>query len=429
MMRADREVTVMNRLMAVVALGALWPAAAIGQTCGPTQQTIGWSQPNKVPISDDNAVRWPTDGSFRVAYSGPWCPDDSQIELVKIAEDGSNGEVIPSQVRIYTPFTLVTNAPEALTLLEIDPEPELEARADYRILVRPPDPALVANEEFVIELRTQGGPAGAFPDFEGVRNVELDGPVCGETGSLQRADNNNPACPVPNLLRLLVSFQPIDRADVAYIIYRVSSTPLDDAGAPIEDMADSTPIPLEFQNGARDLFGTGVPLRQVRVPVPYHPLPRVDCFSVRALDEYGRERRGSDAEACITLNRIHGEDCPLDQCTEMQCMGIPEPNPFEAGAPVPGQMCDNIGLGGGDPDRPIPPVGEEPDAMVPDAGLPDGGPDGDGGVGAEEGGSGGGGGGAGPLGCRVDLGLGGSAPWPLLLLLLPALRRRRHPEG
>ncbi len=408
--------------LCVGAIGMLWPAAAAAQTCGPTQQTIGWTQPNKVPISNENAVRWPTDGSFRVAYGGPWCPDADQVELVKINDDGSNGEAIPAQVRIRTPFTLVTNAPPALTLLEIDPEPELEARGDYRLIVRPPEPALEANREFVIELRTRGGPAGDFPDFEGIRNVALDGPVCGETGSLQPADNNNPACPVPNLLRLLVTFQPLDRADVAYIVYRVSSTPLDAEGNPVEDMADNTPIPIQYENGARDLFGAGVPERQVRIPVPYYPLGRIDCFSVRALDEYGRERRGDDAEACVTLNPIHGEDCPRDQCSEMQCGGIPAPNEFEANPPIPGQMCSNIGLGGGDPDRPVPPVGQEPE---PEPGETDGGVvDGDGGVGASEGGGGGGG----ASGCKVDPAGDGPGAWPLLVLLVPALRRR-HPQG
>lgn len=421
----------MNRWLVCGALCALWPAAAAAQTCGPTQQTIGWTQPNKVPISDDNAVRWPTDGSFRVAYGGPWCPDADQIELVTIAEDGSNGEAIPAQVRIHTPFTLVTNAPQPLTLLEIDPEPELEASTDYRIVVRPPEPALEANREFTIDVRTRLGPAGDFPDFEGIRNVGLDGPVCPfETGALEPGNNNNPACPVPNLLRLRVTFQPLDRADVAYSVYRTSSTPLDDNGDPIDEMADVIPVPVAYQNGARDLFGAGIPERPVPVPVPYYPLPRVDCFSVRALDEYGRERRGADAEACVTLERLHGPDCPMDQCNMMQCGAIPEPNPFEAGAPIAGQMCGNIGLGGGDPDRPIPPVGEEPEPE-PDSGpAGDGGPVADGGVGAEEGGGGGGGGGA--AGCRVDRagGPGGPDGWPLLLLLAPLARRRRaHPQG
>lgn len=413
-------------VLLAAAAGVLWPMSATAQQCEPTQQTIGWSQPNKVPIASENAVRWPIDGSFRVAFSGTWCPTEDQVELVRV--DTDDGELnlvpIPAQVRIRTPFTLVTNTSPALTLLEIDPEPELEARGDYRIIMRPPTPALEAFREYVIEFRTRGGDAGAFPDFEGIREVGLDGGVCGETGSFRPADNNNPACPIPNHLRLLVTFQPVDRADVAYIIYRESSTPLDAEGNPVEAEADNTPIPLQYENGARDLFGTGVPVRQVRLAVPYYPLARRDCFSVRALDEWGRERGGADNIVCADLQPIHGENCPLDQCSMMQCGGLVEPNPFEASPPIPGQSCPNLGLGGGDPDREIPPVGEEPEPdppMLDDGGMPVA----DGGVGASEDDGGGGGGGA--SGCRVDPGAESTPLWPLALLGLPLLvRRRRH---
>lgn len=403
--------------LAIGALALGWPALAPAQTCGPTQQTIGWSQPNKVPITSENAVRWPTDASIRIAYGGAWCPSADQIELLD-----ETGAAIPAQVRIHTPFALVPNAPTPLTMIEVDPIPTLTERGDYRVVVRPPDPALVANREFTLEFRTRGGESDPFPDFEGIRDVALDGLPCGETGSFEPADNNNPACPIPNALRLVVTFQPLDRADTAYVIYRTSTTGLDMAGQPIEALIDETPIPLQYENGARDLFGTGVLDRPVRLTMPYYPLPRRDCFSVRALDEWGRERGDLNNEACVDLPLFD----PLpDGCDPMTTPPFPEPSPFEASPPLPGQMCTNLGLEGADPERPIPPVGEEPDPE-PDAGAQDGDvPDGDGGVGAEEGGSGGGGGSS---GCHITTPGAATPTWPLALLtllLLAPLRRRR----
>ena len=93
---------------------------------------------------------------------------------------------------------------------------------------------------------------------------------------------------------------------------------------------------------------------------------------------------------------------------------------------MPGQMCDNVGLNGADPDRPIPPLGE-------------GGGDGDGGVAAGDGGVAGGGsgdggmsggesGGGGSGGC-VASGAQGGSPWTglamLFCVLVSAVRRRR----
>lgn len=410
-------------MMRAVALGALalgWPALTSAQMCGPTQQTIGWSQPNKVPITSDNAVRWPTDASLRIAYGGAWCPTADEIELVDEA-----GARIAAQVRIRTPFTLVPNAPVPLTMIEIDPIPTLAERGDYRLVVRPPDPALVANREYTVEFRTRGGVSDPFPDFEGIRDVALDGPPCGETGSFLAADNNNPACPIPNALRLVLTFQPLDRADAAYVIYRTSTTGLDMNGEPIDELVDETPIPLQYENGARDLFGTGILDRQVRLTMPYYPLPRRDCFSVRALDEWGRERGDLSNEACVDLERFPAPPEVPPGCTPQNTPPYPEPSPFEASPPQPGQMCDNLGLEGADPDRPIPPVGEEPEPDPGDGGAGDGGvPGGDGSVGGDGGNDQDGGGSS---GCAATPPAGDTPAWPLALLALAALvRRRRH---
>ena len=411
---------------ALASAALLAPALAPAQECTPAQQTIGWSQPNKVPITNENAVRWPTDASMRVAYGGSWCPSADEIELLD-----ENDQPIPAQVRIRTPYTLVQNAPTPLTMIEVDPVGTFAERGDYRLVVRPPDPVLVANREYTVEFRTRGSESDPFPDFEGITSVGLDGPPCGETGSFEGASNDNPACPLPNRLRLLITFQPLDRADTAYVIYRTSTTGTDENGDPVPDLVDETPIPLQYENGARDIFGAGIPERPIRLTVPYYPLPRTDCFAVRALDEFGRERGDLDHEACVDLPRID----PLPpECDPNLFPPFPEPSPFEATPPMPGQMCPNVGLAGADPDAPIPPIGEEENDMGPtgDGGpIGDGGPLGDGGV-VGDGGSIGGdddddGGGGGAGGCLVHVASGNDLPaWPLALFALLGLRRRRR---
>lgn len=122
-------------LAAILLIGS--PLVSQAQECGPTQQSIGWTQPNNVAIADDNAIRWPTDASMRIAYSGPWCPKIDQVELVD-----EEGNAVPAQIRIKTPFKLVTNERDALTILEIDPVEELAPRTDYTLTVRPPEPSL-----------------------------------------------------------------------------------------------------------------------------------------------------------------------------------------------------------------------------------------------------------------------------------------------
>jgi uncharacterized protein (TIGR03382 family) len=196
------------------------------------------------------------------------------------------------------------------------------------------------------------------------------------------------------------------------VVYRESSTPLDEAGAPVLAEADNTRIPVAYEPGARDLLGTGIPKRQPLIEVLYYPLPRRDCFSVWMIDEWGRERGSAESKACIDLLPL--APCP-DGCEGMECMfGFPDPNPFESNDPIPGQACDNLGLNGGDPDRPIPEVGDEPMGGAggeADAGAPDGGS-------SEGGGSGG--------GCIATPGQTPGAPWWALGLLgLVALRRRR----
>ena len=412
-------------LMTLGALMALvWPSLAVAQQCSPMQQSFGWTQPNNVAIADENAVRWPTDASIRIAYGGRWCPDEGQIEL-----KDENGVGIPTQVRFVTPFNLVENGPEPLSVLEIDPIPVLDKRADYFLTVRPPNPSLPAYAEYYLELRTRASAMQPLPDFEGVLGVELWGDRCDlQAGPFLELDANNPACLVSTRLRLKVLFQPLDRAEVAYIIYRVSSTPLDENGDPVLAEADNTALPVHIQPGVRALDGVELPIFQTPIEVLYSPLPRRDCFSVRMLDEWGRERGDLTAEACIDLVVL--PPCP-DGCMGMQCMfGFPEPNPFETNPPLPGQDCPNLGLNGADPDRPIPPIGEEPAADAGGGDTDDGGVSGDGGGegGDADGGTGGGGGGGGgSTGCFSQApGAPGGSGWWLLLapLAFAGLRRR-----
>ncbi|MCB9523837.1 MAG: hypothetical protein H6702_10800 [Myxococcales bacterium] len=411
----------MKRTVALAALlGAAAPLGqAAAQQCTPQAVSIGYTQPNNVAISDENADRWPTDATIRLGYGGAWCPEAAQFTLEKI----DDGTPVPAQVRFVTPFTLVENSPPALTLVDVDPIDALEPRTDYRLVVRPPNPSIPLFAEYTLEFRTANRTVGPLPvnDFEGVRGVALAGNRCSENGPFAALDDTNPACLVSTRLRLNIAYQPIDRGDVSYIIYRNSTTPLDEGGQPIIAEADNTRIPLMIQSGARDTLGTGVPPRQAQVEVLYYPIPRRDCFSVVMLDEWGRERGDTAAVACVDLLPL--APCP-DGCDPMQmgsCMfGFPDPNPFETNDPVPGQMCPNIGLNGGPADREIPPVGEEPGAGGAGGG-------GDAGVGGPDGGGSNGGGGGGG-GCSATPGAPGGAAW-LALLALVGLRRRRDRQG
>jgi hypothetical protein len=340
------------------------PATSWSQECGPTKQTIGWSQPNNVPIESDDAPRWPTNASVRLAYAGSWCPTADQIELTD-----EEGNQIPAQIRLKTPYKLVQNAPDPLTLVEIDPIDELEKRTDYRVVIRPPDPALSVNREYILEFRTRGGPADDIGDFEGIREARLNDDRCIEAGAFFALDDTNPICPVPNRLYVSVDFMPLNRPDIGYVVYRTSSTPIATIDDPETEPPDLTAVPVAFENGARDLLGTGVPQRSSRLFVPYYPLPRRDCFAVMAIDEWGRERGDLTNESCVNLEMF--DPCP-EGCDPavMMCQTFPEPNPFEGGPALPGQQCDYIGINGAEPNRMIPEVGAEDNG---DNGLTDGG--------------------------------------------------------
>lgn len=393
----------------------LAPSVAAAQECGPPRVSVGWTQPNNVAITAENAVRWPTDATLRIAYGGTWCPDESNFALVD-----KEGNGVPAQVRFFTPFNLVENAPSPLTVVEIDPIPTLEERADYFLSVRLPDDSLIPQYE--LEFRTRGGPMDPIGDFEGALAVEPAADRCDIGAFFVPLYDDIPACLVPTHLKVLVRYQPLDRPELAYAIYRVSSTPLDpDSGDPIEAEANNDEVLMHVEAGARDALGTGVPVREARVPVLYAPLPRRDCFTVRMLDEWGRERGDLDNRACIDLLPL--APCP-DGCMGDECMIVfPEPNPFEVNDPIEGQECENLGLNGGPADRPVPPVeGGGGDGGGGGAGGEGGGGDSDAGAGGSDGGEGKGSGGG--DGCTTVPGGPGGSGWLLLLLPLGLLRRR-----
>ena len=63
---------------------------ALAQECGPTQQTIGWSQPNNVPIESQDAPRWPTNASVRLALVG------HGVRAGKIELEDEDGNAVPA---------------------------------------------------------------------------------------------------------------------------------------------------------------------------------------------------------------------------------------------------------------------------------------------------------------------------------------------
>lgn len=402
----------MNRLL--VAFGLLSAPSAWAQECYPTRVSFGWTMPNNVAITDDSADRWPTDATIRVAYGGSWCPEAAQVELRE-----KEGGPIAAQVRFTTPNTIVENTAQALTVIDIDPEQPLTPSADYVLIVRPDNPSLPAFAEYYLEFRAGRREMDPLDlnAFDGIRAVGLDGDTCSADPPFAPVNANIPACLVSSKFRLKVEFQPLDRSELAYIVYRTSHVELDEAGEPKPETLDNTRVPIGIQPGARDIAGTGLPIRPVIFDVLYAPLPRRECYAVMILDEYGRERGDIEATACVDL--AVPEPCPRG-CEGDECMVVfPEPNPFETNPPLPGQMCDNLGLNGGNPDRPIPPVGEEPDPTDGGAG---GGGETDGGMGTADGGASQGGGGGG--GCSVAP--SGTDAWNLLIFLPIFLLRRRR---
>ena len=367
----------------------LLPVPALGQAditaCGDSRTAIAWTQPPRKALDDPEATRWPVDATIRIAYGGTRCPSPDEFEL----EDEAGG-VVPAQVRIETPPLLAAHDELPLTLIEVDPVPILEPRATYRLVWRAPEPKLASFENFTLEFKTLARDMLPLPfdEFEGILAVGQQEGRCGaDLGNpvlVTPEPNDPPGCVTGTRVLVQVRFRTVNRRDVAYVIERTSSTPLDAERNPITAEADTTPIAVAYIGGGEDFFVPQVADGLVRVPVPDSPMPRRDCFAVRMLDAQGLPQ-GGEGEACT--------DMPFD----FPCLPSNIMSEAPSADPVPVLACPNIGLNGADPN----------------ARPPADGPDADGGVDAADGGNSDG-------CCRVVDGVAA-----FLVITLLANRRRR----
>lgn len=382
-----------TRTPRVAALALLLPLPGLAQdllACGENKSAIAWTQPPRKPVDDPEATRWPVDATLRIAYGGTQCPSPDEFELV--AEDGTP---VPAQVRILTPPQLAAHDELALTLIEVDPVALLAARATYTLVWRAPDPKLASFENFTLEFKTLARGMEPMPldEFEGILAVQQNPGRCGaEFGNpvLVGPDpiRDPPGCATGERVLIEVRFSPVNRRDVAYVVQRTSSTPLDADRQPVTAQADLDAVPAAYIGGGEDFYLVAPVDGYVRLAVPATPMPRRDCFAVHMLDAQGLPV-GGEGEACI--------DLPFDlPCLEP---GLVATDPLPD--PIPVVVCENIGLNGADPDVRPPPGGA-------DAGT---------GGGAE--------GKASDDGCCRVAGGEGGAGWSLGLLALLGLQRRR----
>ncbi len=352
--------------------------------CAPTTSSIGWTSPKNVSIASDQAVRWPIDASIRVAFSGPWCPDPDTIALV----DKRTMEAIPAQIRVRVPQTLFHNEPAPLSVIEIDPIDDLEKSADYTVTVKPAMPSLQMYAEFSFDFRAARRAMTPWPaDFEGASAVAPMRPQQDCWGqkifAFSDADQmRNLPCMRDRRLELTVDYQPLDRPEAIYAIYRTHSIPLDEAGMPMPDdpSYDDQRTLLSYEAGSSDQ-GSGVPTRHSAVTVPYEILPRRECFSVMLVDEWGRERGDATKESCLDIPLL--TPCPKPAGGEQQ---YPEPNPFDLHTPADNPACEEVCLNGADcASHTPPPIDDTPPTGDAGAGGTSGGDGGTGGAGGSSG--------------------------------------------
>ncbi len=336
--------------------------------------TIVWTQPPRLPIEHQQAVRVPTDGTVRIAFAGSACPEASQFTI-----QAADGTPVPTQVRVRSPWVLDVFREAGPTLLEIQPMAPLAEKADYTVTWRVPVAELSEFTTYSLTFRTATHAtdpldAGAF---EGIRAVEPFTTNCGgegNAGGVIRGGMGPPGCAEVDRLLLAVRYLPVDRPDVAYVIERVSSAAEDGA-------RDDRPLEIGYEAGVDlDVVHASHERRSV-VTVPAAPTPRRDCFRVRMLDQRGRAHGDESATACIDLPA--GFACPVP------------PTTIEPSGPVPLRACAAVGVHGGDARREPPP---------------------DDGSGSEDDGGGGG-------GCDAA---GSPAALPGLMVLAGLLRRRRR---
>ncbi len=338
----------------LLAAGLLTAAAApaqaqVPEACGQPRTAIAWTQPPQMDIEDPESTRWPIDATLRIAYGGNRCPAPEEFTLT-----AADGAPVPAQVRLIIPQVVVAHDELPPTLVEIDPVEHLAPRAEYTLTWRAPDPRLAAFEAYTLPFKTLARRMNPVPEdsFEGIQSITgPDGPCGVEGNPADLPPETTPAgCAVEARLIAVVRYRAAeDRPDLAYVIERVSSAPLDANGAPDEARTDRTVVPLVFHPGGREAVWPVGP-RQARLYLPASPMPRQDCFRVRMRDEWGRLRGDETAIACLTL--------PMD----LPCARAPASEAPVAPA-TPLRDCANVGLYGADPDRPAPPVGAEPPVL------------------------------------------------------------------
>lgn len=347
--------------------------------CAPTTSVIGWSVPKNVAIQDPASLRLPLDATIRVGFSGPWCPDEATVSLI----EKKTMEPVPAQVRIVVPQALFHNEPSPLSIIELDPIDQLKVSTDYIVNVRPAMPALQIYADYEIQFRAGRRVMAPWPEFEGIKEVlpARDQADCWGDKIFAFSDADmmrNSVCMRERRLELKVVYQPLDRPEATYAIYRTRSIPLDEGGLPKPDdpTYDDQLTLIGYEAGVSDQ-GSGVREKSSPYNVPYHVLPRRECFAVLLVDEWGREIGDRADDACIDIPVL--TPCPQPNGMEQN---YPEPNPFEIRTPVDGPACDEVCLNGADCESHIPP--ERPDP-------PTGGMSGEGGSGGENGGGGSGG--------------------------------------
>jgi hypothetical protein len=349
--------------------------------CGRDAVAIVWTQPPRLPVDHQQAVRVPTDGTVRLAFAGNACPEASQFTL-----HAADGTPVPAQVRVRSPWVLGRFREASPTLLEIQPMAPMAEKADYTLTWRVPLAELSEFTTYSLTFRTATHATDPLDAdaFEGIRAVEPFTANCageGNAGGVIRGGMGPPGCDEVDRLLLAVRYVPVDRPDVAYVIERVSSTAEDGA-------RDDRPLAIGYEAGVDlDVVSASHERRSV-VTVPVAPAPRRDCFRVRMLDHWGRAHGDASATACIDLPGDFA--CPIPATT------------IEPSGPMPLRACGAIGLHGGDARREPPP---------------------DDGSGSGSGSEGDGGGGG---GCDVA---GAPSALPGLLLLGGLLRRRRFPTA
>lgn len=372
-------------LFALPFVGILSAPARAQPACGESETAIAWSQPPRHDIDAPDAVRWPIDATIRIGYGGTQCPDLDQIELY--AEDGT---LVPAQVRLRSPYTLVEHDTLPVTVIEVDPVPLLTPRTTYTLIWRAPDPKLESFARFTLSFKTLARTMNPLPidDFEGVLAVAPREGPCGEDFGppIVRSAASGPAgCETSDRVVVQVRFKPMNRRDIIYAVSRTSSTP--DEGA-----AETDPTLVALIGGNEDVWIETQADAFIPIALPIAPYPRTDCFQVQLVDGQGRTA-GGDGTACVRLP----DDIPC--LFEAALPGVvPDP--------VVGLGCDNLGLNGADPDIVPPADGKLPEPEAPEPG-------------AEKGGAGDG-------CCRVAPGRG-RTPWALIAISLlgaATLRRR-----